>query len=97
MPLRRLHHLPRLHTPVSSAAALSYLIQNADKPVILTGAQQPISNEITDAKKLLRDSVICAPQPRSQGRGVVFGGHVIAGSNSCARRTRPSATTPLPR
>ena len=26
-----------------SAAALSYLIQNADKPVILTGAQQPIS------------------------------------------------------
>ena len=34
-----------------SAAALSYLIQNADKPVILTGAQQPISNEITRAKK----------------------------------------------
>ena len=27
-----------------SAAALSYLIQNADKPIILTGAQQPISN-----------------------------------------------------
>ena len=40
-----------------SAAALSYLIQNADKPIILTGAQQPISNEITDAKKNLRDSV----------------------------------------
>ena len=39
-----------------SAAALSYLIQNADKPIILTGAQQPISNEITDAKKNLRDS-----------------------------------------
>ena len=37
-----------------SAAALSYLIQNADKPIILTGAQQPISNEITDAKKNLR-------------------------------------------
>ena len=41
-----------------SAAALSYLIQNADKPIILTGAQQPISNEITDAKKNLLDSVI---------------------------------------
>ena len=38
-----------------SAAALSYLIQNAEKPIILTGAQQPISNEITDAKKNLRD------------------------------------------
>ena len=59
-----------------SAAALSYLIQNADKPIILTGAQQPISNEITDAKKNLRDSVICALDPG---------------------RTRPSATTPLPR
>ena len=46
-----------------SAAALSYLIQNADKPIILTGAQQPISNEITDAKKNLRDSVICALDP----------------------------------
>ena len=34
-----------------SAAALSYLIQNADKPIILTGAQQPISNEITDARR----------------------------------------------
>lgn len=51
-----------------SAAALSYLIQNADKPIILTGAQQPISNEITDAKKNLRDSVICALGPREPGR-----------------------------
>ena len=48
-----------------SAAALSYLIQNADKPVILTGAQQPISNEITDAKKNLRDSVVCALDPET--------------------------------
>ena len=61
-----------------SAAALSYLIQNADKPIILTGAQQPISNEITDAKKNLRDSVICALDPGSRGVMVVFGGHVIA-------------------
>ena len=48
----------------------SYLIQNADKPIILTGAQQPISNEITDAKKNLRDSVICALDPGSRGRCV---------------------------
>ena len=51
-----------------SAAALSYLIQNADKPVILTGAQQPISNEITDAKKNLRDSVICALDPGTRAK-----------------------------
>ncbi len=65
-----------------SAAALSYLIQNADKPIILTGAQQPISNEITDAKKNLRDSVICALDPGSRGVMVVFGGHVIAGTRA---------------
>ena len=70
-----------------SAAALSYLIQNADKPIVLTGAQQPISNEITDAKKNLRDSVICACDPGSRGVMVVFGGHVIAGTRAKKNKT----------
>lgn len=70
-----------------SAAALSYLIQNADKPIILTGAQQPISNEITDAKKNLRDSVVCALDPGSRGVMVVFGGHVIAGTRAKKNKT----------
>ncbi len=70
-----------------SAAALSYLVQNADKPIILTGAQQPISNEITDAKKNLRDSVICALDPGSRGVMVVFGGHVIAGTRAKKNKT----------
>ena len=68
-------------------AALSYLIQNADKPIILTGAQQPISNEITDAKKNLRDSVVCAIDPGSRGVMVVFGGHVIAGTRAKKNKT----------
>ncbi len=51
-----------------SAAALSYLIQNADKPVILTGAQQPISNEITDAKKNPSRQRHLRPRPRQPGR-----------------------------
>lgn len=70
-----------------SAAALSYLIQNADKPIILTGAQQPISHEITDAKKNLRDSVICALDPGSRGVMVVFGGQVIAGTRAKKDKT----------
>ena len=57
-----------------TAAALSYLVQNAGKPIILTGAQQPISGEITDAKKNLWDSVLCALDPGSRGVMVVFGG-----------------------
>ncbi len=70
-----------------SAAALSYLVQNADKPIILTGSQQPISHEITDAKKNLRDSVICAIAPESRGVMVVFGGQVIAGTRAKKNKT----------
>ena len=32
-----------------TAAALSYLIQNSEKPIILTGAQKPIGFETTDS------------------------------------------------
>lgn len=70
-----------------TAAALSYLVQNAEKPIILTGSQQPISNEITDAKKNLRDSVVCALDPGSRGVMVVFGGNVIAGTRAKKNKT----------
>lgn len=69
-------------TMAYTAAALSYLIQDADKPVILTGAQKPISWQITDAKKNLRDSVLCALDPLSRGVMVVFDGQVIAGTRA---------------
>ena len=70
-----------------TAAALSYLIQNAEKPIILTGAQQPISDEVTDAKKNLRDSVVCALDAGSRGVMVVFGGKVIAGTRAKKTKT----------
>ena len=70
-----------------TAAALSYLVQNAGKPIILTGAQQPISGEITDAKKNLWDSVLCALDPGSRGVMVVFGGVVIAGTRAKKNKT----------
>ncbi len=70
-----------------TAAALSYLVQDADKPIILTGSQQPISGEITDAKKNLRDSVVCALDPESRGVMVVFGGVVIAGTRAKKNKT----------
>lgn len=40
-------------TMAYTSAALSYLIQNSSKPIILTGAQKPINVEITDAKRNL--------------------------------------------
>ena len=74
-------------TMAYTASALSFMLEGLNKPVILTGAQQPISNEITDAKKNLRDSVVCAIDPGSRGVMVVFGGHVIAGTRAKKNKT----------
>lgn len=68
-----------------SAAALSYLIQNTRKPIVLTGAQKPIDQEDTDARQNLMDSLRYASSGDS-GVCIVFGGHVIAGTR--ARKTR---------
>lgn len=68
-----------------TAAALSYLIQNSPKPIVLTGAQRPIGSEITDAKTNMRDSIKYAADPYSSGVVVVFDGQVIAGTR--ARKT----------
>lgn len=68
-----------------TAAALSYLIRNTRKPIVLTGAQRPIDREDTDARQNLLDSFRYACAGDS-GVCIVFGGHVIAGTR--ARKTR---------
>ena len=45
-------------TMAYTAAALSYMIQNSEKPIVITGAQRPINLDITDAKTNLSDSFI---------------------------------------
>ena len=37
-------------TMAYTAAAISYLVQHSPKPIVITGAQQPINREITDSK-----------------------------------------------
>ena len=73
-------------TMAYTAAALSYLIQNSPKPIVLTGAQKPIGFEITDAKANLRDSILYAADDRSQGVQIVFDGEVIIGTR--AKKTK---------
>ncbi len=68
-----------------TAAALSYLIRRTRKPIVLTGAQKPIDQEDTDARKNLLDSLRYACSGDS-GVCIVFGSHVIAGTR--ARKTR---------
>ena len=67
-------------TMAYTAAALSYMIQNSKKPIVLTGSQKPISLEITDAKTNLMDSIRYACADNSSGVQIVFNHCVIAGT-----------------
>ncbi|WP_100065245.1 asparaginase [Miniphocaeibacter massiliensis] len=71
-----------------TAAALSYLIQNSRKPIVITGAQKSISNEITDAKLNLVDSITYACDDRSNNVVIVFNGKVIAGTRGRKEKTK---------
>lgn len=75
-------------TMAYTASALSYLIQDSRKPIVLTGAQKPIDQDITDAKSNLLDSFLYAADARSHGVNVVFGGQAIAGTRASKVRTK---------
>lgn len=75
-------------TMAYTAAALSYLIQNNRKPIVVTGAQKPINLEITDARMNLRDSLRFVMDDRAYGVNIVFGGKVIAGTRAKKARSK---------
>lgn len=75
-------------TMAYTAAALSYMIQNSQKPIVITGAQKPIDLEITDAKSNLIDSFLYASDEKSQGVQIVFDGKVIAGTRAKKVRSK---------
>ena len=54
-------------TMAYTAAALSYMVQNTKKPIVITGAQKPIDLEITDAKSNLIDSFYMPPMTAHRG------------------------------
>lgn len=73
-------------TMAYTSAALSYLIQNPDKPIILTGAQKPINSDITDARKNMLDSFRFAAEKGVRGVFIVFDGKAIIGTR--AKKTK---------
>lgn len=75
-------------TMAFTAAALSYLIQNSLKPVVITGSQKPINLPITDARTNLMDSLKFASEPKAHGVNIVFGGKVIAGTRAKKERSK---------
>lgn len=75
-------------TMAYTAAALSYLIQNSAKPIIITGAQKPIDMENTDARINLTDSLRFAASDKAHNVNIVFDGKVIAGTRGKKVRTK---------
>ena len=74
-------------TMAYTAAALSYLIQNSPKPIVLTGSQKPMEDSFTDAKLNLFQSILYAVDDRSHDVTIVFNGAVIAGTRGRKQRT----------
>ena len=71
-----------------TASALSYLIQNSKKPIVLTGSQKPINLDISDAKTNLLDSFTYACDDNSKGVVLIFNGNVILGTRTRKIRTK---------
>ncbi len=88
-------------TMAYTAAALSYLIQDSRKPIVLTGSQQPMAHPFTDAKLNLYQSLLYASDDASHNVSVVFDGSVIVGTRAHKQRTMSynaftSVNYPLP-
>lgn len=73
-------------TMAYTACALTYLIQNSTKPIVLTGSQKSIYDQETDARRNLYDAFLAAQDDALFGVMLVFDGRVISGSR--ARKTR---------
>lgn len=75
-------------TMAYSSAALSYLIQNSPKPIVITGSQKSISNNDTDARMNLYNSFLYASDDDSHDVSLVFDGKVILGTRARKERTK---------
>ncbi|MCC8127554.1 MAG: asparaginase [Clostridiales bacterium] len=75
-------------TMAYTAAALSYMLQDSVKPIVLTGSQKSILHPYTDAKINLYQSILYALDDNSHDVVVVFNGKAIAGTRARKQRTR---------
>lgn len=75
-------------TMAYTAAALSYLMQNIKKPVVLTGSQRSVYSRDTDARRNLSDAFLFCADEKARGVRIVFDGNVILGTRAKKTRTR---------
>lgn len=69
-------------TMAYTSSMLGFMLRGLDRPVILTGAQIPIHNYGSDARKNLRDSFLTASAEGLFGVYVVFNGKIINGTRA---------------
>lgn len=74
-------------TMAYTAAALTYMLQNIKKPVVITGSQLSIGAAYTDAKMNVVDAITFALEGRP-GVYIAFDGHIINGTRAKKVRTR---------
>ena len=74
-------------TMAYTGAALTYLLQGLNKPVILTGSQYSMADSKTDAIQNLNDSLLLAGEEIA-GVFIVFDGKVINGTRAIKIKTR---------
>jgi len=77
-------------TMAYTSAALTYMLEGLDKPVIVTGSQYPIAQEFTDAIHNMNDAIHFAVEDLA-GVFVVFDGKLISGPRAMKVRTRSYA------
>lgn len=75
------------HTLAYTAAALTFMIQGVNRPVVITGSQLPFDAEGTDAVRNLVDAFVTAREPVA-GVFVVFDGRIMRGCRVSKMRTK---------
>lgn len=75
-------------TMAYTAAALSYMLPDSCKPVVLTGAQNSIGERETDGRRNLLDAFLYAASPCAWGVTIVFDGQVMLGTRAKKLRTK---------
>lgn len=73
-------------TMAYTASMLSFMLQNVDKPVVITGSQLPIGHPNTDAKQNLEHALVTAASGLG-GVFVVFNGTIMLGCRVAKVRT----------
>lgn len=74
-------------TMAYTSAALNYILEGLDKPVIVTGSQYPIAEAHTDAIQNLNDALMFAMEDLS-GVFIAFDGKLICGTRAMKVKTR---------